>query len=394
MARKVHRMDRRHFLTAAVSAALVSACSRSGAPAAIAETAASPKIIIDGLGGIGNPNLMLDAEGPPEGMPPPAEIDPRALADTKASGVSAINVTLGYVAGPYEPFEHSVKEVAWWDERIRTNPEHLLKVLSGDDILLAAETGRVGIIYGFQNAAMMGDDASRVEIFARLGVRVIQLTYNTPNQLGDGSMSAENRGLSQFGREVVAELNANNVLVDLSHSGEQTCLDALATSTSPITISHSGCRALADLPRNKTNEELRLLADRGGVVGIYFMPFLKVGEQPYAEDVVAHIEHAINVCGEDHVGIGTDGSLTAIDDLDRYQAFIAKEVERRRAAGIGATGESATTVPFIPDMRGPDQFRKLEGLLKQRGYSDLRIEKILGGNFLRLMSDVWSGAQR
>ena len=123
-------------------------------------------------------------------------------------------------------------------------------------------------------------------------------------------------------------------MVDLSHSGERTCLEAARISRRPISINHTGCRALADLPRNKTDEELRLVAARGGFVGIYFMPFLqRRAASPRAADVVAHIEHAVNVCGEDHVGIGTDGGTTGIDDMAAYRAAMRAEVAERRAAG-------------------------------------------------------------
>src|SRR5690606_3081375 len=139
--------------------------------------------------------------------------------------------------------------------------------------------------------------------------------------------------------------------------------DAIRHSKQPIAITHTGCRALADLPRNKTDEELRGVAEKGGVVGIYFMPFLKVESRPTADDVIAHIEHAVNVCGEDHVGIGTDGSVTQIDDMELYQEALREEVEARRKAGIGAKGERPDTYPFILDLRGPEQFRKLAHLL-------------------------------
>jgi membrane dipeptidase len=222
-----------------------------------------------------------------------------------------------------------------------------------------------------------------------LGVRVIQLTYNPPNQIGDGSMAPLNRGLTAFGREVVARLNANCIMVDLSHSGERTCLDAIAVSRQPISINHTGCRALAGLPRNKTDAELRGVAEKGGFVGIYFMPYLNLSGHAHAEDVVAHIDHAVNVCGEDHVGIGTDGSITAINDLEAYKSHLAQEIAGRAKAGIGATGERADTYPFVVDLRGVDQFMKLAGLLRARGYSETRVEKILGANFLAYAREVW-----
>jgi membrane dipeptidase len=350
----------------------------------------SKMLIVNALGGLEDPNLALSR---PQGDNPvdltKPDVDARALRDAHASGLSAVNVTLGYVGGPEEPFEYTIRTIGEWDEILRANAGDLMKVYTAADILKARDTNRIGVIYGFQNAAMVGTNSSRVDIFADLGVRVIQLTYNPANQLGDGSMAPENRGLTDFGREVVARLNARRVMVDLSHSGQNTCLNAARVSKQPISINHTGCRALTDLPRNKTDEELRLVASKGGFVGIFFMPFLRLDGHSHAEDVVAHLEHAINVCGEDHVGIGTDGDATEIDDLPGYSAHLAKEVADRAKAGLGATGERADTYPFVVDLRGPDQFRKLVGLLQARGHSEARIEKIMGLNFLAFAREVW-----
>ena len=345
----------------------------------------SRPLIIDALGGIDNPNL------PPAHRHDPAAMgmDARSLADARASGLCAFNQTIGYVFGKEDPYQDSLHDVQMWDALIRSKPDDLIKVLKAGDILQARADKRLGVILGFQNAAMMGDDAGRVATFANMGVRVIQLTYNGSNQLGDGSMAPANRGLTPFGHDVVHELNRNRVLVDLSHSGEQICLDAAAASSAPIAITHTGCRAVADLPRNKTDKELRLVAEKGGFVGIYFMPFLAVGRQPMATDLVAHIEHAIQVCGEDHVGIGTDGSVVQHDDLPAYMKALEEEVKMRRASGIGATGERADIVPFLPDLSGKDKFWKLADLLAQRGHSEARIEKILGTNFLRVAGQIW-----
>jgi membrane dipeptidase len=378
---------RREFVTGAT---LAVAATPALARTSHRTPARKPMLIVNALGDLDNPNLALTR---PQADNPVAldqlDIDARTFRDAHAAGLSAVNITLGYVGGPEEPFEYTMRTIGTWDEMLRAHPEELLKVYTAADILKARDADQIGIIYGFQNAAMLGTEANRVDIFADLGVRVIQLTYNPANQLGDGSMAPENRGLTPFGREVVARLNARRVMVDLSHSGQNTCLEAARASTQPISINHTGCRALADLPRNKTDEELRLVASKGGFVGIFFMPFLKMDGHPHAEDVVAHIEHAINVCGEDHVGIGTDGDTTGIDDLDAYAAHLAKEVADRAKAGLGATGERADTYPFIVDLRGPEQFRKLASLLKARGHSQARIEKILGLNFLAFAREVW-----
>jgi len=338
-------------------------------------------IIVNALGGLADPNIR-DAPDP---------FSPRVLAEAHASGITAINCTLGYVAGPAEPFEKSVADVAEMDMLLRRYPRDLIKILSVADIRRAKAEKKIGLIYGFQNGAMMGKDAARVDIFANMGVRIFQITYNPANQLGDGSMAPDNRGLTPFGREVIERLNAKRMIVDLSHSGEKTCLEAARVSKAPISINHTGCRAVTDLPRNKTDAELRLVAEKGGFIGIYFMPFLNISGHARAEDVVRHIDHAVNICGEDHVGIGTDGHVGQIDDLQAYEAVLAKEIAERRAAGISASGERPDTYPFVVDLRGPDQFRKLIGLLAARGYSSRRIEKIMGLNFLRHAESVWGG---
>ncbi|MDQ4088347.1 MAG: dipeptidase [Pseudomonadota bacterium] len=372
-------LDRRTFLTVAGAAAVMPG-SAAAQPAG-----AGDLLIVNALGGLSDPNVDDDRLAPEARR----TISDRVIADARASGMDAVNVTLGYISGDEEPFEQTVREIARWDVRVRSRPADLIKVLTAAEIERARAERKIGIICGFQNSAMMGSDASRVQLFADLGVRVVQLTYNPANQLGDGATAPENRGLTPFGREVVEALNAARVMVDLSHSGQRTCLEAARLSRQPVSINHTGCRALTDLPRNKTDEELRLVASRGGFIGIYFMPFLSPDSVATAADVVAHIDHAVNVCGEDHVGIGTDGGTTAIDDMAAYRIRIREEIAERRAAGIGARGENPDTVPFVEELTGPDQFRRLIALLERRGYSAGRIEKIMGLNFLNYAREVW-----
>jgi len=347
--------------------------------------------IINALGELQNPNADAESAGQLQQTSAELAIDARALADAKASGLTAVNITLGYTLGDLPPYEHTLRELDVWDAIIDANADHLVKVLGTADLHRAHEQRRVGVIYGFQNAVAVGDDLDRIGVFDERGVRVVQLTYNQANHIGDGSMAPENRGLTRFGREVVERLGEHRLMVDLSHSGERTCLEAARQSRLPVSVNHTGCRALADLPRNKTDEELRLVAERGGFVGIYFMPFLTLSGHARAADVVEHIAHAVNVCGEDAVGIGTDGTVTAIDDLDAYRAQLADHVAERARAGVGAAGERADTLPFVLDLRGVDQFRRLIRLLEQRGFSEERIAKIMGGNFLDYAERVWAG---
>ncbi|MFJ4831848.1 dipeptidase [Streptomyces sp. NPDC088747] len=349
-------------------------------------------LIVNALGQLDNPNAPQSADAAAELNPSSEQltIDTRTLTDAHASGLTAVNITLGYTMGDLPPYEHTLHEIDVWDGIIRDNAADLLKVLTVADVHRARRESRVGVIYGFQNAVAVGDDTGRIATFADRGVRVVQLTYNQANHIGDGSMAPENRGLTDFGRRVVEALDEQHLMVDLSHSGERTCLDAAKSARRPVSINHTGCRALADLPRNKTDEELRLVAERGGFVGIYFMPFLNMSGHATAADVVEHIVHAVNVCGEDHVGIGTDGTITSIDDLDAYRAQLAEHVALRRAAGVSAAGERDDTLPFVRDLRGVDQFRDLIRLLEQRGYASGRIEKIMGTNFLDYADRVWA----
>jgi membrane dipeptidase len=366
-------MNRRHAL--ALAAAALASPALAGAKDPL-----DGVTVVNALGGLNDPN------GPEPARP---VLTPRILADARASGTTAVNVTVGYVAGPGDPFQISVAEVAQWDRLIREHPDALLKVLTAADIARAKAERKIGVILGFQNALQCAPDPARVDIFADLGVRVIQLTYNLANPLGDGAIAPEGRGLTDLGRQVVDRLNANRIMVDLSHSGRQICLDAARASRQPVSINHTGCRALTDLPRNKSDEELRLVAEKGGFVGIYFMPFLNRSGHASAADVVAHIEHALQVCGEDHVGLGTDGGTTPIDDLEKYKDALRKEHEDRKAKGVAAPGERADTTPFVVDLRGPDQFRRLHRLLEARGHPPRRIEKILGGNFVGYAREVW-----
>lgn len=372
--------DRRECL-AMLAAAGVSRMAGASAPA---RDPIAGWTVINALGGLDDPNHPVDDTDVAN-----IDVSPRMIADARRSGQAAVNITLGYVAGGQDPYAYTKAAVARWDALVAAHPRELLKVLDAADIRRARAEHRIGLIYGFQNGAMLGDDVARVDEFGAMGVRIFQLTYNPANQLGGGSMASEDTPLTAFGRQVIERLNEKRLMVDLSHSGRRTCLDAIAASKRPISINHTGCRALIDLPRNKTDEELRGVAERGGFVGIYFMPFLNLSGHATAADVVAHIEHAVQICGEDHVGIGTDGGTTPIDDLVAYSAVLRAEHEDRKAKGVAAPGEGADTHPFVDDLRGPDQFRKLAGLLAARGHKTERIEKILGANFLRFAQEIW-----
>jgi membrane dipeptidase len=349
-------------------------------PASLYERA----VVIDALGGVGENDPTAPADG---------SLTPKALADARASGVTAINFTVNEVGNGPNKFMGSVTNIAGVEHELMSHPDYLMKVLRGADIRAAKAGKRLGVIYGCQDTTMLEGDVSRLSVFADLGVRIVQPTYNTRNLIGDGCMEKADGGLSKMGYDFVAEVNKLNLLLDLSHAGVRTIAEGIAASKAPMAITHTACRALVDLPRNTGDTELKALADRGGVVGIYFMPFLRLTGQPHAEDLIRHIEHAVNVCGEDHVGLGTDGSISGVPLTDAYRAWFRKSVEDRRKAGVSAPGESPDVFTFVPEYNDPLRFRHLADDLVRRGWPSSRVEKLLGANFEHLFTEVW-GAGR
>lgn len=351
------------------------------------------RLMVNMQASLANPNVALEAakRGDLKSIPAgaTARIDTRALGDLARSGLSAVCVTVGHVAGPGDPVAKTHLELQDWAAFLAAHSEDVQLLASASDLTAARSHGRPGVILGFQNTDMLAGDLSSISGYAQLGVRVMQLTYNGANAVGHGCLSADDVGLSSFGREALRVMSECGVLVDLSHAGAITLRSALEVSAKPLAISHSACRSLVDNPRNVWDEDLRRLADRGGVVGIYAMPFLRAGGQPDAEDWLRHIEHALNVAGTDHVGIGTDGTITPVDDLATYLHYLNEAIEQRRAAGIAAPGEEPGVALFLPDLTGPSQFERLAERLRQRGHAAATVDKVLGGNWARLLGEVW-----
>lgn len=304
------------------------------------------------------------------------------VQNARRSGITAVNLT---VSG--NTLASTFARMGYFERELQAHPDVLMKVYSLADLRRAKETRRLGLIYGFQNATMLEGGAESLELFYNFGVRIIQLTYNDRNLLGDGCLEPANAGLSQYGRNVVARMNELGMLVDLAHCGVQTTADGIAFSTRPVAITHSGCRAVFEHPRSKRDEELRALANKGGVVGIYLMPFLNARGQPSSDDLVRHIEHAVNVCGEDHVGTGSDLSITPHVVTPEYEARHRRFVEGRQRAGIAAPREE--DFMFVTDLNSPRRMEMIADKLLARRHSEARVEKIVGGNWMRLFREVW-----
>ena len=306
------------------------------------------------------------------------------VSNAKSSGITAVNVTIGG-----DTFGDTFRDMGYWERELQLHPDVFTKVYSVADLRRAKDARRLGLIYGFQNATMLEGDPANLDVFHRFGVRIIQLTYNDRNLLGDGCLEPANAGLSKHGRDVVAHMNELRMIVDLSHCGLQTTSDGIAQSARPVAITHSGCRGVFEHPRSKTDAILKAMAAKGGVLGIYMMPFINAQGQPMAADLVRQIEYAVNVCGEDHVGIGSDLSITPHVVNAEYEAKHRRFVEARKARGIAAPREE--DYMFVKDLNTPRRLERIAELLLARKHSEARVEKIIGGNWLRLFAEVWGG---
>ncbi len=338
-------------------------------------------------------SLVIDATGSPgdfmEGWPREHSLlTAEELAQIAESGVTAVDVT---VSDP--GLEETIANIAGWHGAVANHPGQLLLVRSVADIREARDSNRLGVILGFQHTEMMGRDLGWLNRFNDLAVRTIQLTYNKRNLMGDGCLEPADAGLSKLGLEAIERMNAIGIAVDLSHCGQRTTREAIEISMKPPLITHSGCRALHDNPRNKEDATLRAMADKGGVVGIYFMPFLGENGSPWATEamVLDHVDHALNVCGENHVGIGTDGPVPTVRESQEFFDLM-KEVEKQRAdAGVQAPGEQGR-FPYIQELNHPRRIEQLAQGMSRRGHPERVIEKVIGANFYRAYSEIWISA--
>jgi membrane dipeptidase len=302
-----------------------------------------------------------------------------------------VNVTINDVGNGPARYEKTVTIIGLYEREIAAHPDVVMKFVRGSDLASAKRSGRTGLIYGAQDTSMLEGDMARLAVFHNLGLRIAQPTYNRRNLMGDGCLEEADGGLSRLGYEFIEEVNRLRILLDLSHAGRRVIAQGIQASKAPMAITHTGCRALVDVPRNTDDGSLKALADRGGVAGMFFMPFLLASGQPHAEDLIRHLEHAVNVCGEDHVGLGTDGSLSGIEINDAYKSFQRKFVEDRLKAGIAAPGEAPDVFNLIPEYNEARRFFTLADDLAKRGWPSARIDKILGANFARLFAEVWGG---
>jgi membrane dipeptidase len=285
----------------------------------------------------------------------------------RQGGVTATN----YTVAMDQNLSETVKRIADM-YRLIENSQAAVLIEKAADINQAKQAGKTGIILGFQNIPPLEGNLRLLDVYHRLGVRIIQLSYHFKNLCGDGCMEPTNSGLSLFGKQLIQRMNELGMVVDLAHVGEQTERDAIEVSSHPVVATHSNCHARLPVPQNKTDDMLRALASKGGVIGITGFPRL-LEPDPTVDTLLDHIDHVVNLVGVDHVGIGMDFAEGWTDSPFHRKKLI--EIDGRIydwPSGI------ATVLEFPNITRG----------LVARGYSDEQISKILGGNFLRVFREV------
>ncbi|HMN08331.1 MAG TPA: membrane dipeptidase [Gemmatimonadaceae bacterium] len=360
-------MYRRHFLLSlAASAAASSLHAQRTSP--LPRAATTPRQLRD--------TLVIDAMGELR-----MEYTDDVVRSMLASGMDAITITL---CDPKpegdEALALAVDSLLAHDRYLASRPDLYVKATTAADIDRARRAGKLAVFYLFQNTVQFGTSLDRVDMFHRLGLRSCQLTYNTRNHVGVGCW--EDGGMTPFGHELIRRMNERRMLVDLSHANMQTMREAIAASRAPVIISHTACMAVHENRRNTTDDVMRALADRGGVVGICQMrPFLtsKRGKDALPA-YFDHIVHAIKVAGAEHVCIGSDRDHRVITLSPEYVAELKKEE--------GAQVQDSELPYFIDELNGPRRMEVVWDGLVKRGLSTRDVERVMGGNVFRLYRDV------
>ncbi len=290
------------------------------------------------------------------------------ITDPKAFGEGALDA--------------AVDDLLAYDRHIREHSEYLIKATSVADIQLAKAEGKLALFYQLQNTTPIHKDLDRVDMFYTLGLRSLQMTYNYQNYVGAGCRERNDAGLTVFGVELVGRMNEIGMLVDTSHAGMQTMRDTIEVSNVPTTVSHTACQAVHQHVRNTTDENIRLLADNGGVVGLcQIRPFItEHNTQDNVRYYFEHISHAVNVAGVEHVCIGSDRDHRVVEDSDEELAVLLEEE--------GAQFNPTDWPLYMPALNGPRRMEVVWDGVVGLGYSEDDVEKIMGLNLLRLYTDV------
>ncbi len=305
----------------------------------------------------------------------------KTLREVHQAGIHSINATSAVWEGPAE----TLQLIGDWYQLINSMPDVARLALTVEDILEAKEAGQVAVLMGFQNASPFADDFSLVEVFYRLGVRIVQLTYNIQNHVGGSCYDDNDSGLTAFGRTVVSEMNRLGMVIDLSHVGDRTCRDAIEASRQPVAMTHANPNWFCTSPRNKPADVISALANEGGILGCCLYPNIIGGESTTRREFCEMVATVAEEIGVAHVAISSDSVRGWGDD---QVDFLRNGRWRPRARS-----ESKPKWPAWPDWyRTPEDFPHLAEGLVEVGFSEEDARNILGRNWLRYFEEVFPGA--
>ena len=304
----------RRTMIAGAAASIVAAPAIAKVKAATGGSWYDRSIIIDGLGG------MSDPYGPDDQL----RLSDRAWAEMVGTGVTLLRDTVFPVGNVADPWGDYQKDIVAKSNILNANPDRLLLVRSAADILKAKREKKFAWLWGTQDSSMVSADLDRLAQLKKDGVLTVQLTYNNANLAGDGSLEPRNGGLTKLGKATIERIEAEKLLLDLAHGGARTMAEAAAFAKRPLVISHTGARALADHPRNTADDTIKAVADKGGVVGVYIMPFLTLDSHPKGSDLIAHIEH-----GRQRPIIGADPDMVLSSDIGDMLDMVEQHGTRR-----------------------------------------------------------------
>ncbi len=310
----------------------------------------------------------------------------------RQSGVTVACGTYSGASRPGDAFEMASKRIGQAYTYIDALDSELTLVRRAADIERVYQDGKRGLTLDFQNTTPFGDDLGRVEHFHNLGVRMVQLTYNLRNLVGDGCTETYQGGLSYFGRDMVRRLNEMKILVDVSHCSEQVGWDALEVSTAPVIVSHSSSRAICPHARAKSDDLAKAIADRGGFFGVVIIPgFISESPTPSLQTFARHIDHLVDVMGIDHVGIGTDkaGPGPGTSSMITYpQDMPARRTGVFDWVGFREPQHRLTNEYHLEGYENFSDWPHLTVALAEWGFGEGELRKLLGLNFLRVFRDV------
>ena len=311
------------------------------------------------------------------GFGPTPDYNLEHLEDWRQAGVDYLSIDVGYDVIDWTLAVRNLGAYITWLEK---RPERFLLVRRADDVLEAKKTGRMAITFDLEGMDALNGDPSMVALYYRLGVRQMLTAYNK-NNLAGGGCHDQDTGLTAFGRRVIAEMNRVGMLVDCSHTGYRTTMDIMETATQPVIFSHSNPKPLRRHGRNITDDQIRACARTGGVIGVtglgYYLPD-RASSVAALADCVTYVRDLV---GPDHVGLGLDYTPADANDVSEFDALSGTKPDFWPPADYAAPWPMQDATPRV--------FAQLAPLLRERGWSEVDLRKVLGENFLRVARAVW-----